>query len=229
MLKAILTLVLGTCLAGAALAQTQTFAEVLITHIGQFVSTPVGTVVVQDIDTDLRFRVDGDREGGGGFQVEVGGLREGEATVTVYDYTMTVSTRGQAYNGPRDTYCTSFAFETECFPSYGREGVFARLVVGAIDPRQANPFLNYTQSDARLLVYGNEPEMQVQSGQLIASISTTNNMESAGSFSVVIFLNAFAAPIPEPSTTASVALGLAVLAVAMAWRRPRELRAVLHR
>lgn len=229
MFKAILTLILGACLSGAALAQTQTFAEVLITHIEQFVSTPAGNVAVQDIDTNLRFRVDGDREGGGGFQVDVGGLREGEATVTVFDYTMTVSSRGQAYNGPRDTYCTFLAFETECFPSFEREGVFARLVVGAIDPRQANPFLNYTQDDARLLLFGNEPEVQVQSGQLIASISTTNNMESAGSFSVVVFLNAFAAPIPEPSTTASVALGLAVLAAAMAWRRPRELRAVLRR
>jgi hypothetical protein len=229
MLKSILMLILGASLAGGARSQTQTFAEVVITHIQQFVSTPVGNVVVQDIDTDLRFRTDGDSEGGGGFLVNVDGLRVGEATVFVYDYTMTLSTRGQAYDGPRDEYCTYLAFKTECFPSYGREGVFARLIVGAIDPRLANPFLDYTQTDARLLLYGNEPERQVQSGQLTASISTTSDFERAGSFSVIVFLNAFAAPIPEPSTLASMVFGLAVLAAAIAWRRPRELRAVSHR
>jgi hypothetical protein len=225
MLKSILTFVVAACVAAGA--QAQTFAEVVFTHLHQFRVTPTGNVPLQDMDIDLRFRVEGDRSNDSSFSVGVGGLRNGETTVTVYDYTMTLFAVARPYTGPRSTYCAFISFESVCIGHFGVEEAFAQIKFGHIDPRGANPFLNLqgTQTSQRAigrLDIGGSPLADtqiVESGQLSARIGTSDEERLGGaSFNVLVFLNTFATPIPEVSTFTSMVAGLALLAAAR-WRR----------
>jgi hypothetical protein len=225
MLKSILTFVVAACLAAAA--QAQTFAEVVFTHLQQFRVTPTGNVLLQDMDIDMRFRVDGDRSNDSGFSVGVGGLRNGETTVTVYDYTMTLFAVARPYTGPRSTYCTPISFESVCIRQSGVEEAFAQIKFGHIDPRGANPFLNLQGTETSQRAFGifdvrGFPLIDakiVESGQLSARIGTADEQSLGGAgFNVLVFLNTFATPIPEVSTFTSMVAGLALLAAAR-WRR----------
>jgi hypothetical protein len=221
MKRILLTLVLSLGLSSAAHAQT--FAQVVITHINQFVVTPAGPVVLHDLDTDLVFRLDedGDRV----FQLpftEFDNLQVGQPIVTTYDYSMTVSTRGLPYDGPLNSYCTPL-FATQCFETFGFERAFAQLIVGYVDPRGANPFHNYGGDQVTLLSDGG---LLSASGQLTASIATTSDMEPAGRYSSLVFLAVMAAPIPEPATWALMLAGV-MLVAGMRYRRRAAPRCAL--
>ncbi|HEX6707864.1 MAG TPA: hypothetical protein VF169_24180 [Albitalea sp.] len=226
MLKPILTLLFGGFLLGSVHAQT-TFAEVILTHFNQTLFTPTGSVTLDDRDIDLHFRIDTDTDAVGGFDLDVSGLRNGERTVTTYYYTMTVSIRGVPYTGPRTLYCTPVAFESQCFEPNGFEQAFAMLTTGGGDPRQHNPFIDVIGEERSLFVSTDVPMQRQESGQVSASVSTSDESNvTVGTFQLRVYLNAFAAPVPEVSTRVSLLAGIALLATALTWRRRRALRAV---
>jgi hypothetical protein len=233
-MRSILLLLAVGCL--VAEVRAQTFAEVLLTHFTHYVQTPTGTVVLEDRDLDFNVRVDSDTSGGDSIFGNLH-LEPGAQTVLVYDYTITLSIRGVHYDGPRDRYCTPLAFGSQCVQSSGGEGAFAQIIVGTIDPRSAPPFLNLTSGQVTQKIEGisgppsalPRPDRIVQSGQVRAVASTSSNFGTNVFLpEVLVFVNVFAAPIPEASTWASMLAGFAVLAAMMRWRRGARTNATLR-
>lgn len=212
-MKAILAMLVGACLMAGARAQT--FAEVVLTHVQQFAVTDAGNVILRDENLDSRLRVDRDGEAAGGVSVGVG-VNPGQTVFTVFDYTITLSNRGLPYPGPRTIYCTPIAFESQCVEPFGAEGTFAEILVGFRDPRGANPFIDMSRDDVTLTVAGSAGGQLVQSGQLTSVVTTSSESGAEATVSALVFVNVFAAAIPEASTWASMLAGISLLAVALA-------------
>lgn len=216
-MKSILVMLVGMCLMAGAHAQT--FAEVLLTHLQQYVVSDSGNVVLRDEDLDFKLRLDRDAETAASVLVDVG-VRPGERVVTVFDYTITLSIRGLPYPGPRTIYCTALAFESQCVEPFGAEGTFAQILVGSRDPRNVNPFIDMTQDGVTLTEAGRAGGQVFQSGQLTSGVTTTlSEFPTEDTVSALVFVNVFAAPIPEVSTWASMLAGISLLAMAVARRR----------
>lgn len=209
-MKALVMLLAGLCLAAGAAAQT--FADVSITHVLRYVVTPTGNVIVRDEDLSFGVRVDTDAESAAALFEDTGRLVLGQTTVTVYDYTITLSNLGRPYPGPRTTYCTPIAFESQCMEPFGAEGTFAQILAGHRDPRSANPFIDISRDGVTLTAAGRQPQQLVQSGQLTTVASANDTAGEFGTeYGVLVFVNAFAAPIPELSTAISMLAGLLLL------------------
>ena len=62
----------------------------------------------------------------------------------VFDYTITLSSRGLPYPEPRTVYCTPVQFISQCVEPFGAEGTFAQILLNYRDPRNVNPFIEAT-------------------------------------------------------------------------------------
>lgn len=208
-MKRILLVLFWVCTSAAA--QPQTFAEIAITHVHQFVVTASGPVVLQDFDTDWTFRLDRDGYLEPSLPMTFDfSLEVNQPIVTTFDYRIAVSVGGRPYFGPQERYCTPLAFESQCITPGGWETSFAQLMVGYIDPRAAHPFLNLSGDERTLWVTADAPP-RVETGQMTASVSTSSDLAPYGSYGVTLFMAVFAAPIPEPSSWALMLGGLVLL------------------
>ena len=131
-MKAIVVMVLATCLGAGARAQT--FAEVALTHFKQTLVTPGGSVVLFDEDLSFVVRTHGDEESGGGAFPNISLSSPDQQMEVVFDYTITLSSRGLPYPGPRTVYCTPVQFMSQCVEPFGAEGTFAQIVLFERDP-----------------------------------------------------------------------------------------------
>ena len=212
-MKAIAVMVLAACVAAGA--QAQTFAQVAITHVTQTLFTPTGSVVLRDEDLSFAVGVHGDGEAAGTDGFQLGLSSPDQQMVVVVDYTITLSSQGLPYPGPRTRYCTPIAFITQCVEPFGGESTFAQILLNHRDPRTVNPFIEATLDQVTLTLTVGE---LVQSGQLTSTVTTTAEAGASDVFGLIAFVNVFAAPIPEASTWASMLAGIALLAVASARR-----------
>ena len=217
-MKAIVVMVLAACLGAGARAQT--FAEVALTHVQQTLVTPGGSVVLRDEDLSFVVRTHGDEESGGVVSNFITLSSPDQRMVVVFDYTITLSSRGLSYPGPRTVYCTPLAFISQCVEPFGAEGTFAQILLNYRDPRNVNPFIEASVDQVTLTLAGSgSVGTLVQSGQLTSTVVTTAEGTQGDSFGVIAMVNAFAAPVPEASTWVSMLAGLALLAAASARRR----------
>jgi hypothetical protein len=216
-MKSLVVMLVGACLVVSARAQT--FAEVALTHLRQSLTTSSGIVILRDQDLHFELRTDGDSETAGGVSFAVA-VNAGETMTTVFDYTITLSTLGLPYPGPRTEYCTPISFVSQCMEPFGVEATFAQVLVGFRDPRNVNPFIDMTIDQVTLTEADMGGGHLTQSGQLTSEVST--NAESGVDFmSAAVFVNAFAAPVPEASTWTSVLAGMFLLPIAAALGRRR--------
>ena len=217
-MKAIAVMVLAACLGAGARAQT--FSEVALTHVRQTLVTPTGSVVLRDEDLSFVVRTHGDEESAGGVGLDIKLSSPDQQMEVVFDYTITLSSRGLPYPGPRSEYCTPVQFFSQCVEPFGGEGTFAQIVLNQRDPRNANPFMEASVDQVTLTLAGTgNVGVLVQSGQLSSTVITTVEEGAFDSFGVIAMVNAFAAPVPEASTWVSMLAGLALLAAASARRR----------
>jgi len=218
-MKAIAVMVLAACLGAGARAQT--FAEVALTHVQQTLVTPGGSVVVRDEDLSFVVSVHGDGEGAGAFGLDISLSSPDQQMEVVFDYTITLSSRGLPYPGPRSEYCTPVQFFSQCVEPFGAEGTFAQILLNRRDPRNANPFIEASIDEVSLTFAGTgNVGRLLQSGQLSSTVFTTVEEGASDRFGVNAFVNAFASPVPEASTWVSMLAGIALLAAASARRRP---------
>ena len=217
-MKAIAVMVLATCLGAGARAQT--FAEVALTHVKQTLVTPGGSVVLRDEDLSFVVRTNGDEGRAGGVPLFITLSSPDQQMEVVFDYTITLSSRGLPYPGPRTGYCTPVQFFSQCVRPFGAEGTFAEIVLNRRDPRNAHPFMEASVDQVTLTLAGTgNVGPLVQSGQLSSTVFTTVEEGASDFFPLTVSVNAFAAPVPEASTWVSMLAGIALLAAASARRR----------
>jgi hypothetical protein len=218
-MKSLVVLLVGACLVVGARAET--FAEAVLTHIHQSLVTGAGEVVLRDEDLHIELRVDTDTSMFGGLFYDVG-VSAGQTMVTVFDYTITMSSQGLPYPGPRESFCTPLAL-TQCVEPNGAEATFAQILVGYNDPRSGNPFLDVTQDEVTLVVAGSGGGQLFQSGQLTSVVGTTYPFGiQTDTLAALVFVNAFTTAVPDAPTWASMMAGLLFISAAMAlYRRPK--------
>jgi len=216
-MKSLVIMLVGACLVVGARAQT--FAEVVLTHVQQSLTTSSGSVIVRDEDIYFKLRTHGDAEMARVASFEVA-VNAGETMTMVFDYTITLSNLGLPYPGPRTEYCTPISFVSQCMEPNGAEGTFAQVLVGFRDPRNVNPFIDMTIDEVTLTEAGSGGGHLFQSGRL-TSVVTTNAESGVDFLSAIVFVNAFAAPVPEASTWISMLAGMFLLPVAVALGRRR--------
>ena len=152
----------------------------------QTLVTPTGSVVLRDEDLSFVVRTHGDEESAGGVGLDIKLSSPDQQMEVVFDYTITLSSRGLPYPGPRSEYCTPVQFFSQCVEPFGAEGTFAQIVLNQRDPRNANPFMEASVDQVTLTLAGTgNVGVLVQSGQLSSTVITTVEEGAFDSFGVI--------------------------------------------